>query len=90
MIALVAATRKHPGLDLGASPRASLALFRTSRALAAIRGRAFVTPDDVKDMAAAVLPHRLIIGSQVRLRGRDAKGIVEEILETTPVPVPAG
>jgi MoxR-like ATPase len=90
MIALVAATRKHPGLDLGASPRASLALFRTSRALAAIRMRAYVLPDDVKAVAPAVLSHRLVLGSQVRLRGRDAAGIVQEILDTVPVPVPAG
>ncbi len=88
MIALVAATRKHSGLELGASPRGTLALFRTSRALAAIQGRAYVTPDDVKRMAGPVLAHRINLGSQVRLRGRDSAGIVQEILDSVPVPVP--
>ncbi|MCH7811040.1 MAG: MoxR family ATPase [Chloroflexi bacterium] len=87
LIAIVRATRQHAALDLGASPRASLALFRASRALAAIRGRDHVLPDDVKLLAPAVLPHRLILSSQTRLRGRDTSGVLEEVLEEVPAPV---
>lgn len=87
IVQLVRATRGHAGLDLGASPRASLAVLRAARALAAIRGRGYLEPDDVKLVAPHVLPHRLILASQARLRGRDAEGIVAEILEQTPVPV---
>jgi MoxR-like ATPase len=87
IVQLVQATRKHSGLELGASPRASLALLRAARALAVIRGRAYLEPDDVKSMAPHVLPHRLILNSQARLRGRDAAGIVQELLAEVPVPV---
>jgi len=87
LVQIVRATRAHAGLELGASPRASLALLRSARALAAIRGRAYVEPDDVKLVTPQVLPHRLILASQTRLRGRDAEGIIAEILEQTPVPV---
>ncbi len=87
VIAIVRATRQHPALDLGASPRASLVLFRAGRALAAIRGREYVLPDDVKFLAPAILPHRLILSSQTRLRGRDAAGIVAEVLAEVPAPV---
>ena len=87
IVRLVAATRAHPALDLGASPRASLALFRAARALAAVRGRSYVLPDDAKALAPVVLPHRLILASQTRLRGRDATGIIEEILQSVPAPV---
>src|SRR5579883_1446147 len=71
IVKLVQAKRATPGLELGASPRASLALCRGARALAAIRGRAYVQPDDVKALAPFVLPHRLILSSNARLRGRD-------------------
>jgi len=87
IVRLVAATRAHPGLDLGASPRASLALFRAARARALVRGRAYVLPDDIKALAPVVLPHRLILASQTRLRGRDAAGLVDEILQSVPAPV---
>ena len=87
LIAVVQATRRHPALDLGASPRASLALFRASRALAAIRGRDYVLPDDVKQLAPVLLPHRLILSSQTRLRGRDAAGVLEEVLAEVAAPV---
>jgi MoxR-like ATPase len=87
VVQVVRATRGHAGLELGASPRASLALLRASRALAAIQGRAYLQPDDVKRLAPHVLAHRLILNPQARLRGRDAEGIVEEILEQIPVPV---
>jgi MoxR-like ATPase len=87
VVRLVRASRLHPGLELGASPRASLALYRTAQALAAVRGRAFVLPDDVKSLAAPVLTHRLIASSQSRLRGRSASDILGEVLTSVPVPV---
>ena len=87
IVRLVAATRTHPGIELGASPRASLALFRAARSLAAVRGRPFVLPDDAKELAPVVLPHRLILSSQTRLRGRDPSAIVQEVLDSVPAPV---
>jgi MoxR-like ATPase len=87
VVQIVRATRGHAGLELGASPRASLALLRAARAHAAIQGRPYVQPDDVKRLAPHVLAHRLILNPQARLRGRDAEGIVDEILEQIPVPV---
>ncbi|HLF72225.1 MAG TPA: MoxR family ATPase [Dehalococcoidia bacterium] len=87
VVRLVQATRKHAAYELGASPRGSLSLFRGARALAAIRGRDFVLPDDVKFLAPYVLAHRAILNSQTRLRGRDAEGVLQEVLETVPVPV---
>ncbi len=87
VIDLVRATRDHPALELGASPRAALALFRSARALAAVRGRPYLLPDDVKRVAPHVLPHRLILSSQTRLRGRTADDIVAELLATVPAPV---
>jgi MoxR-like ATPase len=87
LVQIVRATREHPALDLGASPRASLALFRAARALALIRGRPYLLPDDIKRLAPYVLPHRLILSSQTRLRGRDAAGVVDEVLHAVPAPV---
>lgn len=87
LVQIVRATREHPALDLGASPRASLALFRAARALALIRGRPYLLPDDIKRLAPYVLPHRLILSSQTRLRGRDAVGVVDEVLHAVPAPV---
>jgi len=87
LIAIIQATRNHDALELGASPRASLALFRAARALAAINGRDYVLPDDVKRLAPFLLSHRLILGSQSRLRGRDATGVVDEVLSEVPAPV---
>jgi MoxR-like ATPase len=87
IVQIVRNTRQHPGLDLGGSPRAALALLRSSRALAGVRGRSYLEPDDVKAMAPHVLPHRLILASQARLRGRETVDIVREILDETPVPV---
>ena len=88
-VRIVRQTREDSAFELGASPRASLALFRTARAYAAINGRDFVLPDDVKVMAPHVLPHRLILSTQARLRGRDARQVLAEILERVPVPVSA-
>ena len=87
VVRVVRATRGHQSVELGASPRSTLALFRAARALAAIKGREFVIPDDVKQLAPAVLSHRLILSAQSRLRGRDTKGLVSELLEQIPVPI---
>jgi MoxR-like ATPase len=87
IVALVQATRRSDTIELGASPRASMALYRTSQALAATQGRDFVIPDDVKRMALPVLSHRLILSTGTRLRGRDAGAILAEIIESVPVPV---
>ncbi len=87
IVEIVRATRQHPAVELGASPRGSLALYRSSQALAAISGRTYVSPDDVKHMATYVLPHRLISTSAANLHGQASEGIIEEILRTTPVPV---
>jgi MoxR-like ATPase len=86
-LAIVRATRQHAAVDLGASPRASLALFRACQARAALQGRAFVLPDDVKALAAPVLAHRLIVTAQSRLRGQDAEHIMAEVVAATPAPV---
>ena len=81
------ATRDHEDIELGASPRATMALYRTCQALAAIRGREFVIPDDVKTMAPYVLTHRLMVNPQTRLRGRSPEDIIHDVVETVPVPV---
>jgi len=87
IVALVRATRDDPHVALGGSPRASLALMKLSRALAALEGRAFTTPDDVKAAAAAVLPHRLMLRPE-HWGGRvSARGIVQILLERLPTPV---
>jgi MoxR-like ATPase len=81
------ATRAHPEIELGASPRASLALYWASQAWAGIKGRDFVLPDDVKFMAPNVLTHRLIISPQAQLRGRLPQELVADIVDAVPVPV---
>lgn len=83
IVRLVGASRSHPDLALGASPRASLALFRSSQALAAIRGRDYVVPDDLKRLAPVILPHRLIVHPEAELRGKTSKSVLEEILADT-------
>ena len=87
IVSVARATRDDPAVELGASPRATLALYRTAQALAAIRGRDYVIPDDVKYLAPYVLTHRLILSTQTRLRGRSAEEIVRDIVERVPVPV---
>ena len=87
VVALVRATRSHSAVRLGGSPRATLALYHAAQALAAIRGRAYVLPDDVKHLAAPVLGHRLILDSQARLRGRSELAVLDEVIAATPVPV---
>jgi MoxR-like ATPase len=83
VLSIVGATRSHPDLALGASPRGSLALYKTSQALAALRGRDYVLPDDIKTLAPLTLAHRLIVKPASQLRGRTAAAIVAEILERT-------
>jgi MoxR-like ATPase len=83
---IVHATRSHDDVILGGSPRASLALFRTSQAVAAINGQSFVQPDDVKRVAAPVLMHRMILRPESRLRKITAADVVTEILTAVPVP----
>ena len=87
IVKLVGLTRQHAGIALGASPRAGLALYKTAQAKAAVDGRDFVTPDDVKALAAPVLGHRLILNSTARLRGSTPEEIVGELLSTVPVPI---
>jgi len=84
---LVHATREHAALALGASPRASLALFRTAQAHAALQGRDFVIPDDVKHVAPACLAHRLMVRPENALNGETAPGIVRELLTQVEVPI---
>ena len=81
------ATRLHDDILLGASPRATMALYRTCQARAAIDGRDFVIPDDVKEMAPYVLTHRLVVNPQTRLRGRSSEDVAREVVNTVPVPV---
>jgi MoxR-like ATPase len=86
LVDLVNRTRQSPDVYLGASPRGSLALFRAGQAVAALAGRDFVLPDDIKQLAVPVLAHRVIVGPAARLRELSAEKIVEEILENLPVP----
>ena len=85
VVALAQETRSHPDLALGVSPRGSLALFKTSQALAAARGRDHVIPDDVKYLVPVTLPHRLILKPEAALRGRTVDGVLKTILEETPL-----
>ncbi|WP_031523339.1 AAA family ATPase [Streptomyces sp. NRRL F-5123] len=88
-VALVGATREHPDLRLGASPRATLHLVRAARASAALDGREFVLPDDVQALAAPVLAHRLLPTAQAQLNRRTPEQVVSEILQRVPVPDPS-
>jgi MoxR-like ATPase len=83
------ATREHAAVDLGVSPRGTLALYQASQALAALRGRDFVIPSDVQRLSAPVLTHRVHVSPQIRLRGRTPAQVVAEIIEAVPVPVVA-
>ncbi len=85
IVALATATRISPDLALGISPRGSLALFKAAQALAAVRGRNHVTPDDIKYLAPVTLAHRLIVKPEVELRGRSAQTALQDVLENTPL-----
>ncbi len=87
MVDLVRATRNHNGVELGVSPRGTLALYRASQAYAAIHGRAYIVPDDIKRIARPVLSHRMIATSQTRLHGQVMEQIIEEVLHSVAVPV---
>jgi MoxR-like ATPase len=86
IVSLVKATRKHPDIYLGASPRGSLALYQTGRARAAILGRDYVIPDDIKALAITALAHRLIVSPSARIKEVDPRAVIEEILNSLPVP----
>src|SRR5690606_16641990 len=87
IVEIVRTSREHMDVQLGGSPRASLALFRTSQALAALRGHEFVLPDDVKRMCGPVLGHRLILKPESRLRKITPQRVVDEILASVRVPL---
>jgi MoxR-like ATPase len=87
LLDLVHATRSHHAIDLGASPRAALALEHASQALAAISGRSFVRPDEVKRLAPTVLAHRVILSAQARLRGRTAEQAIIDLIASVSAPV---
>jgi MoxR-like ATPase len=81
ILSIVRSTRDHPDIALGASPRGSLALFKTAQALAALHGRDYVLPDDIKTLAPYALVHRLIVRPESQLRGRTAESILAEIVD---------
>lgn len=87
MLNIIRATREHEFTELGVSPRGSLALYRASQALAAVRGRNYVIPSDVQHLAPSLLTHRIHLSAQTRLRGRTPAQIVTEIADSVPVPV---
>lgn len=86
IVSIVDATRNHPDVYLGASPRGSLALFKVSRAWAVMQGRDFVLPDDVKLLADGTLSHRLLISPSARIKNVTARQVIEDTLRQTPVP----
>jgi MoxR-like ATPase len=87
VVNIARASREHDSLEVGASPRATLALYGASQALAALRGRDYVIPDDIKHLAPYVLTHRVLISPQTRLRGRTPETIMAEVVDSVPVPV---
>ena len=86
IVDIVRRTREHPSILVGAGPRATQALILAARTYAAINGRDFITPDDIKIMSLAVLEHRLILRPEFEIEGLSAKEVVEEILKGIPVP----
>jgi MoxR-like ATPase len=86
IVSLTAATRQHAHVQIGASPRGSLALYQLARAHAMVQERDFVLPDDVKAMAPAALAHRLLLKPELWMRGIQAEHVIRDILERTPIP----
>ncbi len=86
IVTIISATREHPDIALGASPRGSLFLFRGAQALALIRGRDYVLPDDVKELIVPIMRHRIIVSAAARMRGVDPAIIMNEIADSIPVP----
>ena len=89
IIRLIHNTRSHSSIELGASPRAMLALYQSAQSLAALRGRSFVIPDDVKYLASFVLSHRIVLKADSQLRGGTAEQALTEIINSIPIPVEA-
>ncbi len=87
IVEIVSKTRDNSNLLLGVSPRGSIDLYHAAQALAAIRGRDYVIPDDVKELAVDVLSHRIVISSEISLRGINKRKIIEQILNSVPVPI---
>ena len=87
LVKIVSKTRNHPDIVLGASPRGSIDLYHTAQARALLKGREFVTPDDVKSLAKSVLSHRLVVKSESQLRGTEAENLIDKILKKVSVPV---
>jgi len=86
VVDLVGATRSAPGVQLGASPRASLTLMKVAQAIALFEGRAFVTPDDIQSIASPVIAHRLLLDPQSRFSGLTATSIVDDVVKKVTVP----
>jgi len=86
IVSLVAATRRHPAIGIGASPRGSLALFRTAQARALLQGRDYVLPDDVKALAESALAHRTMLSPAAQSQDKGGRAYIAEILETVPIP----
>ena len=86
VVSLTEATRSHSEITLGASPRASLGLFRATRALALVQDRDYVIPDDVKFLASSVIAHRLVLSPSARMRGVRSTDVVDDLLQTVPIP----
>ncbi len=87
LLGIVRATRTHPDVAVGASPRGSLALYKTAQAFAALSGRDYVVPEDVRQVAELTLPHRLIVRPESQLRGRDARTILAEVVRDAPLDI---
>lgn len=87
IVRIARSTRENPDIQLGASPRATLSLYQVAQAWAAIQGRSFVIPDDIKKTSPSVLCHRLIISPQAQLRGRTAEELISDIVTSVPVPI---
>ncbi len=87
LLRVVRSTREHPSVELGVSPRGTLALYRACQAFAGLRGREYVIPSDVQHLAPALLTHRIHISPQTRLRGRTPQQVVAEVVGSVPVPV---
>lgn len=87
IVKLCRRTRNHPAIELGASPRATLALYNGGKALAYIKSRDFVTPEDIQYIYSDILSHRIFITAETRYQGRDSKSVLKDILNSTPIPV---
>ncbi|HCP62142.1 MAG TPA: ATPase, partial [Actinobacteria bacterium] len=87
IVEISGATRKHPDVYLGASPRASIMLLRAARAMAAFEGRDYVIPDDIKELVVPVMAHRMIVAADAAMNGRTAGAVLAELLREVPVPV---